>query len=57
MYLTRDEVLGFSAEEYQNVGTISRAIFDRYACGIDPETAKRIIADYQNEYGRIHGFV
>lgn len=46
-FLTRDEVLNFPAEAYKNVATISRAISQKYSCGISDETARKIIEDYK----------
>lgn len=46
--LIKAEVLHFPPECYESVFAISNKVFETYACGIDPEIAKKIIADYKN---------
>lgn len=47
MYLTRAEVFTLPAASFADVGTLCNAVYDRFSCGIAPETAARIIRDYR----------
>jgi hypothetical protein len=47
MKLTKAEVLNFEASAYKDTLTLQDAIRKAYGCGISPETALRIIADWK----------
>jgi len=46
MKLTKNEVFSLSPESFCSVGVLCNAIFERFSCGVSPETAARIIRDY-----------
>ena len=47
MKLTKAEVLNFEASAYKDTLTLQGAIRKAYGCGISPETALRIIEDWE----------